>query len=204
MRLHCQFNASIARTEVDDYVRSLEISVACYDEDFLNEYIVGKLAVDQILWADALIDGVSLFEICDNDSQGLHEVHAILTKGKKDFRPDLKIKEFTNHVMFLYGAVFHPSIHSSRQGILEAALNLFEDSVAATWKGTSGLSDAELAELGFCKIVDSDLIFRHSGLRTPFHEAHPRGLEAGIAGAEREHEEWVMREWRKFQGVPQR
>ena len=36
----------------------------------LSEYVVGKLAVDQILWADAQTDGVSLFEVCDNDSQG--------------------------------------------------------------------------------------------------------------------------------------
>jgi hypothetical protein len=66
----------------------------------------------------------SLFDICDSDSQGLHEVHTILTKGKQEFRPDLKLKEVTSHVMFVYGAVFHPSIHPYRQGILDAALNL--------------------------------------------------------------------------------
>jgi len=68
---------------------------------------------------------VSLFEICDNDSQGLHEAHVILTNSHDTFRPDLRIKEDTNHVMFLYGAVFHPVIHPFRQGILDAAFNLF-------------------------------------------------------------------------------
>ena len=164
--------------------------------------IVGKLAVDQILWADAITDGVSLFDICDSDSQGLHEVHTILTKGKQDFRPDLQIQEVTNHVMFLYGAVFHPSIHVYRQGILDTVLNLFgEESVAVMWKDTSGLSEKELADLGFCKIAGSELIFRHSALRTPFHDAHPTGQDAPDAVAEPEDEECVMQEWKKFQGV---
>ena len=91
-----EFSTPVARTDLGDYIRHLEINVGCYDEDALNEYIVGKLAMDQILWANALVDGVPLFEICDSDSQGLHEVHTILTKGKQDFRSDLKIKEITN------------------------------------------------------------------------------------------------------------
>ena len=66
MRLHCEFSTPVARMDLDDYIRHLEINVGCYDEDVLNEYIVGKLAVDQILWANALVDGVSLFEICDS------------------------------------------------------------------------------------------------------------------------------------------
>jgi len=64
-----QLSAPVARTDLDDYIRHLEISVGCYDEDARNEYIVGKLAVDQILWAHALVDGVSLFEIYDSDSR---------------------------------------------------------------------------------------------------------------------------------------
>src|SRR5262245_60266413 len=114
MRLDVTFSASVGRTDLDDYVRHLEITVTCSDEDGLNEYVVGKLAMDQILWADAQADGVSLFEVCDNDSQGLHEAHTILTKGKQEFRPDLRIKEPADHVMFLYSAVFHPSIHAFR------------------------------------------------------------------------------------------
>jgi len=202
VRLHCEFSSPVARTDLDDYIRHLEISIGCYDEDAVNEYIVGKLAIDQILWMNAIVDGVSLFEICDSDSQGLHEVHTILTKGKQDFRPDLKIDEITSHVMFVYGAVFHPSIHAYRQGILDAALNLFgEEAVAVMWKDTSDLSEKELADLGFCKIVGSELIFRHSALRTPFHEAHPTGQNTDDAVARPEHEEWVTQEWKRFLGV---
>ena len=200
MRLHCEFSTPVARTDLDDYIRHVEISVGCYDEDCSNEYTVGKLAMDQILWADALVDGVSLFEICDNDSQGLHEVHTILTKGKQDFRPDLKINEVTGHVMFLYGAVFHACIHPYRQGILDAAFNLFgEESLAVMWKDTSGLSESDLADLGFCKIVGSDLIFRHSALRTKFGDEHPTGHDADVVALP-VYEEWVEEEWRRFTG----
>jgi hypothetical protein len=189
MRLHCQFSTPVARIELDDYVRPLKIDVRCYDTDCLNEYTVGKLAMDQILWAQAQVDGVSLFEVCDNDSQGLHEVHTILTKGKQEFRPDLRISEATSHVLFLYGAVFHPSIHPYRCGILDAAFTLFgEDSLAVMWRDTSGLSEADLADLGFCKIAGSELIFRHSALRTAFADRFPRGQDADVE-AEPEFEE---------------
>jgi hypothetical protein len=202
MRLNVEFGASVARTDLDDYIRNLEVTVTCRDVDALHEYVVGKLAMDQILWMDALTDGVSLFEICDNDSEGLHEVHTILTRGKQDFRSDLKIQEVTHHVMFVYGAVFHASIHPYRQGILDTALNLFgEESVAVMWKDTSGLSETEMADLGFCKIAGSELIFRHSALLTPFLDANPTGRDADEAVALPGHEEWVMQEWRRFQGV---
>ena len=202
MQLHCEFSIPVARSDFDDYIRHIEISVGCCDRDATNEYIVGKLALDQILWADAIVDGVSLFDICEADSQGLHEVHTILTKGKEDFRKDLKINEVTSHIIFVYGAVFHPSIHPYRQGILDTALKMFgEDSLAVMWRNTSGLSETELADLGFCKIAASELIFRHSALRTPFSDANPTGQNTDAAVAEPEHEEWVTLEWKRFLGV---
>ena len=147
MQLHCEFTTPVARTDLDDYVRHLRISIGCYDEECREEHIVGRLAMDQILWADACVDGVSLFEICDNDSQGLHEVHSILTKGKQEIRSDLRINEVTDHVMFLYGAVFHPSIHACRQGILDAAFTLFgQESLARRW--AAGVTDFSLCAFG--------------------------------------------------------
>ena len=202
MRLHCEFSSPVARTDLDDYVRHLEISVGCSDEDGSAEYTVGKLAMDQVLWADAIVDGVSLFEVCDGDSQGLHDVHVALTKGGQEFRADLRINEVTDHVLFLYGAVFHPAVHPYRQGILQAALSLFgEASLDVMWKDTSGLSETELADVGFCKIAGSDLIFRHSALRTPFGDRFPRGRDADVV-ARPDHEEWVEREWQRFGGPP--
>ena len=200
MRLHCEFSTPVARTEVDDYVRHLVITIEGFSKDY-ELCVVGKLAMDQILWNDALTDGVRLFDICDNDSQGLHEAHVILTNGHDTFRPDLKIQEATNHVMFLYGAVFHPSIHAFRQGILDAAFNLFgQESVALMWLETSGLPESELAELGFKKIAGEALIFRHSALRTPFGDKNPQGQDADLEALP-EYEEWVGKEWEKYKDV---
>jgi hypothetical protein len=75
--LHVEFSTSIARTDLDDYIRHLAIGVGCYDEDALNEYIVGKLAVDQIMWMDALVDG---------DLLGAGKVATRLLYGKPPFR----------------------------------------------------------------------------------------------------------------------
>jgi hypothetical protein len=56
------------------------------------------------------------------------------------------------------------------------------------WKNTSGLSESELADLGFCKIAGSQLIFRHSTLLTTFGDEHPTGQDADVE-AQPEYEE---------------
>ena len=84
MRLRCEFSTPVVRSDVDDYIRHLVISIECFGKDY-DSYVVGKLAMDQILWNDALADGVPLFDICDNDSQGLHEAHVILTNGHDSY-----------------------------------------------------------------------------------------------------------------------
>src|SRR5260370_6851892 len=101
MRLHCEFSTPVARTDLDDYIRHLEISVGCYDEDALHEYVVGKLAVDQIMWMNALVDGVSLFAIFASDSQGFHELHTTLAKGKQQLIPPFKTNNLTTHITLL-------------------------------------------------------------------------------------------------------
>ena len=64
IRLNVEFSAAGSRTDLDDYVCPLDIAVTCSDEEGWEAYIVGKLAMDQILWGDAQTDGESLFEIC--------------------------------------------------------------------------------------------------------------------------------------------
>jgi hypothetical protein len=148
-----------------------------------------------VLWADAIVAGQSLFEVCDNDSQGLHEMHVLLTGGGQEFRRDLEIVEITDHVLFLYRAVFHPVVHAYRQAILRAAFTMFgEASAAVMWMDVSGLSDSELADLGFQKIAGAELIFRHSALRTPFGDRFPQGQLVEVV-AEPEWEEWIERKW---------
>ena len=58
-----------------------------------------------------------------------------------------------------------------------------------------------MPDLGFCKIAGSDLIFRHSALRSKFGDDHPTGQDTDDAVAAPECEEWVLREWRRFEGA---
>ena len=103
--------------------------------------------------------------------------------------------------MFLYGAIFHPSIHNYRQGILDLAFNLFgEESLALMWIDTSDLPESELAELGFRKIAGESLIFRHSALRTSFSDRYPVGQDADVEALP-EYEAWVTKEWEQFKNV---
>ena len=68
------------------------------------------------------------------------------------------------------------------------------------WMDTSGLPEADLAELGFKKIAGEALIFRHSALRTPFGDKHPQGQNADVEALS-EYEEWVENEWTEFRDV---
>ena len=200
MLLQCRFTAAVCRQDHADYVREIEIDVLSYDEDVEDTYIVGKITLNQILWLQAIVDGESLFEVCDADSQALLDIFTILTKGETDFRKDLAIEDVTQDVLFIHRMILHPDVRSSRTGILEAALTLFgEASLAVMWMGDVDFTQAELAQLGFAKIAGTDLIYRHSSRRSQFCDENPRGLDCGLY-ARPEHEEWVKREWKQLIG----
>jgi hypothetical protein len=65
------------------------------------------------------------------------------------------------------------------------------------WKETTGLSEAELADMGFRKIAEAELIYRHNGLPNAFSERHPRGQDADVEALP-EHQERVLEEWKEF------
>ena len=196
--LSCSFVSSIGRHQLEDYVRELEVAVFSYDESG-HEVILGRIAATQILWANAEIDGESLFDICDNDSQGLYEVYRTLTNKKGKIRTDLKAHEVVDHVIFVYRIVLHPDLVFCRRAILESVVTLFgHDSLAVMWKDTGNFSESELAELGFCKIAGEELIFRHSAFKTPFSETAPRGLDVDF-DARPEHAAWVAGHWAEDQ-----
>src|SRR5579863_4534260 len=197
MRLNCAFKTPVTKTEnPEDYVREVEFTVTAIGEDD-DEYVVGRLAITHVLWTDAIAAGIPLAEVCDSDSQGLQDVHTIVAECKDGFRTDLKIDELTDHIMFLHAAVLHPAFHRSGKAILDAAFKVFgEASLAAMWHDLSGMSDKELADLGFCKIAKSKLIFRNSSARTPFSDRQSQSSDDDDTIAKPEHEAWVIQEWK--------
>jgi hypothetical protein len=196
IRLACSFDSGIGRFQLEDYVRELEVAVFSFDERG-QQFILGRIAAIQVHWADAEIDDEPLFDICDSDSQGLYEVYRTLTNKKGTIRADLKAYEVVDHVIFVYRIMLHPDLALYRQGILESVITLFgHESLAVMWKDTGDFSEAELADLGFCKIAGEELIFRHSAFKTPFSEKHPRGLDVDFV-ATPEHQVWVEEHWAK-------
>ncbi len=66
------------------------------------------------------------------------------------------------------------------------------------WHDTTGLSDTELASLGFRRIAGSELIYRHSALKLDFTDANPTGIEVPLDfEAEESDAEWVLAKWKK-------
>ena len=66
------------------------------------------------------------------------------------------------------------------------------------WHDTTGLSDTELASLGFRRIAGSELIYRHSARKSDFSEEHPTGMDVSLEfEAEESDAEWVLEKWRK-------
>jgi hypothetical protein len=194
IRLACSFVASIGRHQLEDYIRELEVDVFAFDESG-HEVLVGRIAATQVLWADAENDRESLFDICDSDSQGLYEVYRTLTDKQGKIRSDLNADEVVDHIVFVYRIVLHPDLAFCRRAILDSVVTLFGcESLAVMRKETGSFTESELAELGFCKIAGEELIFRHSGFKTPFSKAHPRGLDVDFE-ATPEHAAWVAEHW---------
>ena len=72
------------------------------------------------------------------------------------------------------------------------------ETVVAMWHQTTEMSDTELAALGFRRIAGSNLIYRHSALKSDFSEKHPCSMDVDVDfEATASDEEWVLREWGK-------
>jgi hypothetical protein len=194
----CEFETPIGRSDYSDYVRSLRLDVSGCD-DVGNRILLGRIAADQVLVGDAQTEGMPLFDVCDQDSQGLHETYVALFDEQGEFQPELEIDEITDHFIFVWKAVLHSRLRPYLQGVIDTIGTMFgNECVVAMWHRTTELSDAELASLGFGQIAGSNLIYRHSALRSDYSEEHPCGMDVPVEfEAEESDEEWVLTEWKK-------
>jgi hypothetical protein len=196
MRLFVSFSTPVARADETSYVRRVLVEARGFEAESDTPYAVARLAIDQVLWDAARADGEPLEGVCDADSQGLSLAHHHLTGGGEDFRPDLLLDErITESVLLLHRVAFHPDVLRYRKGILDASLGVFGgQTLSVTWRATTGLGDADLADLGFMRIAGSELVFRHESDRRPFGESHPQGQEIEFL-ATPEHHKWVEDNW---------
>lgn len=194
--ISCEFSASLGRFDFEDYIRALHLTVYSLDESG-NRVVLGIFGADKLLLMDAQIDGEDIFQICDQDSQGLYEVYEALFEEGGEFQEELAVDDVTEHLIFLWRSVLHPKLRPFETGILEAVGTLFgNECVLAMWRSVTNLTDKELAELGFRKIAQTSLLFRHLALQTEFSRANPRGIEIPIEfKASSDDEKWVMARW---------
>ncbi len=199
MHLECSYRAELQRHDHYDYVRTVAINVKAHD-DAVDEFTVGRIVLDKVLWQDAQVDGISLFEVCDADSAGLTEVYRVLTDPDQEWelREDLNIHGVVNEVLFINRIVLHPDV-TDRRAVIEAALHAVttDDALVVMWRsppGNTEISDKELSELGFAKIVGESLIYRDMHYETAFTKEYPSGRDVEILGTQ-EHEDWVREQW---------
>ncbi len=194
----CQFETPIGRSDYSDYVRSLQLDISGCDADG-NRILLGKMAADQVLVADAQVEGMTLFDVCDQDSQGLHDAYVALFDENGEFQSELNLEDHADTLIFIWRAVVHPRLLPYLPGVLATIGSLFsEATVVAMWHSTTGLPDAELASLGFHRIAGSGLIYRHSAPKSDFTDEHPTGMEVPLEfEAEESDAEWVLAKWKK-------
>ncbi len=196
--ISCQFDTPLGRSDYSDNVRALQLDVSAYD-DVGNRILLGKIAADQVLIGDAQSNGMPLLDVCDQDSQGLYETYEALFDDKGEFQPELNIDVPADSLIFVWRAVLHSRLRPYLPGVIDTIGTLFgNEAVLAMWHQTTDLSDAELSQLGFRRIAGSELIYRHSALRSDFYDEHPSGMDVPLDfAAEESDEEWVLAEWKK-------
>jgi len=70
--ISCQFDTPLGRSDYSDYVHALQLDVSAYD-DVGIPILLGKISADQVLIGDAQSNGMPLFDVCDQDSQGFYK-----------------------------------------------------------------------------------------------------------------------------------
>ncbi len=134
--------------------------------------VAARLAVDHLDIGRANLAGQDIFEICDSDSGGWESVFAAVFApgGQGEWFGDLEFDEPVNHLLFLHKAVFHPCLRTWRKFTLDHVASLCgEDSAIVMWRGESGLTDKELAELGFRNIAGSAMLVRPNMLQHSYN-----------------------------------
>jgi hypothetical protein len=137
-------------------LRELTIDIVCSSGD--QEIVAGRLAMDHLELSRAIYDGVSIFDICDADSQGWEHVFSALFEPgtQAEWRDDFNLHEVINHVLYLYRAVFHPSLRNWQSFILRHVASIVgEDSVFVMPNDQTDLTNSELAKLGFRIVAGS-------------------------------------------------
>jgi len=167
--------------EPNHYIRSNVVSVVCpvqCDEEDDYEYgeaVAGRLAIDYLDICRIEAEGQSVLHVCDADSAGWDHVYAATIEPAANFteiRQDFGFDDAIMGLVFIHQAVFHRSLRPWQQMIIDSVCKMFPESTATVmWRGTTDLTDKELASLGFRLVAGHDLLFRPNMLINQYDTA---------------------------------
>ncbi len=172
-------------SELNHYICSSEIDVWFPSEDG-ESVVAARLSVDYLDIARAVSAGESILHICDADSSAWMQVYEATIEPDINFlglREDFGFDNPVFGMVFVHGAVFHPSVNSWRAYILDTICHIFpKDTATVMWKHTTEMEPKELASLGFRRVAGTELLFRPNMLENTY----------SALSDQREPNEWVV------------
>ena len=202
MRFQCQFDYYPRPAESDEYIRPMVVDVMCTNEKF-DEVVAARIAVDHLDLTRALAASEMVYDICDADSAGWERVYTALFEPGGNpcspaLRSDFEFDEPVYDLLFIYKAVFHPSLRPWQSFIMHHVSEMGRElSATVMWKWTTSLTPTELRRLGFMVIAGEDLLFLPNMLRrdySPDEEGELWDLEVPTDAEEYVNQAWAREE----------
>lgn len=182
------------------YLRPHELSVYCASsEDEDGEVVAARLAFDYLDVARIEEEGVNVWEVCDADSQGwLSVCSAMLEPTAKyaEYRKEIGIDHPVLGLVFIHRAVFHSSMRDWQGMIVDSVSRMFSGETSTMmWRETTGMTDRELASLGFRIVAGEDLLFRPNMMRSEYEPANDDRDPNFDLKVPKEAGEYVQQQW---------
>jgi len=103
---------------------------------------------------------------------------------------------FGEHSFAIHRVAIHSSLRDWQQMIIDSVSKLFSGETATVmWRGTTDMTDRELASLGFRIVAGEDLLFRPNVLRSEYETVNDDRDPNFDLKAPQEAAEYVQREW---------
>ncbi len=200
MRLHYRFDHHPKPIDPKQYIRCGEVDVLVSNLDD-EQVTAGRLEVDHLDIARAEAAGQRIIDVCDSDSSEWEYVYSSVIEPAHDFseiRRDFGFDSPVNHLVYIRGTVFHPSLREWQNFIIDSVCRLLsKDSAIVMLKGETDLTLKELADLGFRMVAGSELLFRPNMLENPYSiiKDERDSLDLKVSA---DVEEFVELEWEKL------
>ncbi|MEM9354852.1 MAG: hypothetical protein AAGB04_01445 [Pseudomonadota bacterium] len=195
MRFQCTFDYLLQPKDPSLYLRPCQVDVICFT-DTSREVAAARLAFDHLDISRTNYDRQDILEICDSDSEGWLNVYKLIFEPGREgeLKDEFAINDSVFDVMLLYRAVFHPALRDYQMLVLEHLSTLFgKTSAFVLWRNKTELTDEELSNLGFRRIVSSGLCLRLNMLESPFSSQEEPDLDDLLVPEDAE--EWLDIEW---------